>query len=126
MSAGPASAPSSLHRYRAAELATRSIRVSSRTHRCRSTPSAARPGDDPDMAERRHQVGQERDPLILVGARRAARRLGKQRLGEVAQVDGLLRRLHQLVHQRMSPDERQQRRRRRPPPSQRARRRPVS
>ena len=43
MSAGSVSAPSSLHRYRAAELATRSIRVSSRTHRCRSTPSAARP-----------------------------------------------------------------------------------
>ena len=73
------------------------------------------PGDDPDVAERRHQVGEERDPLVLVGARWAARRLGKQRLGEIAQVDGLLRRRHELLHQGMRADEREQRRRRRPP-----------
>ena len=64
------------------------------------------PGDDPDVAERRHQVGQERDPLVLIAARRAARRLGKQRLGEVAQVDGLFRCQDQLVHQGVRPDER--------------------
>ena len=42
------------------------------------------PGDDPDMAERRHQVGEERDPLVLAAGRRTARGLGKQRRGEVA------------------------------------------
>jgi hypothetical protein len=41
--------------------------------------------------------------LDIKAARRAVRWLGKQRLGEIAEMNGRVRRLHQLVHQGMSP-----------------------
>ena len=67
------------------------------------------PGDDPDVAERRHQVGEEREPLVFATGRWAARRLGEKGLSEVAKVNGLFRCPDKLVHQGVRADEREQR-----------------
>ena len=72
-------------------------------------PERRAPDDNPDMAERRRQVSEEREPVVLLVGRGAAGRLGKQRLGQVAQVPGLLRGRDEVVHQRVRLDEREQR-----------------
>ena len=63
------------------------------------------PGDDPDMAERRGKVREERDPLVLAAGDRTAGGLGEQSRGEVVQVDGLLRRGHDLPDEGMGADQ---------------------
>ncbi len=63
------------------------------------------PGDDPDMAERRDKVREERDPLVLAAGDWTAGGLGEQGRGEVVQVDGLLRRGHDLPDEGMGADE---------------------
>ena len=63
------------------------------------------PGDDPDMAERRDKVREERDPFVLGAGDWAARWLGEQGRSEVVQVDGLLRRRDDLPDERMGANE---------------------